>query len=1101
MKLFNHFIKKERLYYLNYIFFALVLAFAYSAGLIFLVINSFRGFYRNLETLWISILSVFVLSISDNYYQVFKDSCKHIVAIFLGGVASVASISIVGRSIWPNVFINTVFFFICTGLFLTSNFFSFLHAKNMFITYYFMVWLIHIPSPIGDYFYSPVPQLKFLSVACISLGVCMFTCLILRYSFATDLFQQTSNQILRQSSSFLKVLGKDLNLLIIKSINSDRNDYSIEEEEFYNRIRSNLFNDIPIEQPVCNRLLAKEKKSTLDDLQFIYYEYSRLLNRLGCVLKQSKKEVWSKDLFIHLDNLQILFERNHKKLYALRFGLCEDFPNEICKRILPLLPYIETLIKECNYIFCVMSKQLSLRFTHDSNNKIFQNWFNQFHNNLYHDIDRPINETNVNLHHNQQQQQQQHNQNQNHQQKDNEKEEEKIELDSSTSSNSSSISTNFNNYKGLNSILNENKDNFRINSMEWYQLEINKSFETIDKTVLKMQEIQSRILDVNFLTDLNYRDIVSRVSFFIRGFEKFSVEQKTLSSQVFLLAYHLSLTRQYPQEVKILFGAIGGIKNYFTNYKENKLKKQLDLKKELEAFPPNVRVKFTNKERIKRLIDYIIFKRILFNWLFALKYSLASSILAVAVYELTIHSRFIFFRNMEWIPIIFIVASAPVTGAIGNQTVLRLIGTIFGGFMGYAALVLMCLPSTRVAQAFIFIGFSFFTIALSFMIVKQQPFERLVIYIVFGYSVVTQFQYQTWTHQIIPTLLRICHICIGIIFVAIVGYILPYYDYRQLEKNLYQLPFGIIKTFTFLMSFSFIDSSINQSNNNNNSEEDTTDFSNDISGNNNLSDDDNDDLSSQTNNSLNSSNDSNYLAVWKNDNIIPNISKQGLSFQQYRLLLSKVYIELRTNFPIQRTLLLDAQFELTFRRNKYERIEHIFFSIQQLHNIFGALDFIVSESNQISLQCIGSTVKDKLFSLLVELNVTSQYLYNLASFEKDRFRVEQKKPIDRDNSLLICNDLINTIRTKIGTCNLCILKIQHLNAIIFILNQFITQYNLVFNLLYDFIERVNIKKIKTNNYNITKPNEVQNLEDINYHCVVGEDIKDVKNYQILKILK
>ncbi|KAM9947861.1 hypothetical protein ACTFIT_001197 [Dictyostelium discoideum] len=1099
MKLFNHFInntvflylqRKERIYYLNYIFFALVLAFAYSVGLIFLVINSFRIFYRNLETLWISILSIFVLSCTDNYYQVFKDSCKHILAIFLGGVVSIASISMVGRSVWPNVFINIVFFFISSGLFLTSNFFSFLHAKNMFITYYFMVWLLHYPSPIGDYFYSPVPQLKFLSVACVSLGVCMFTCLILRYSFATDLFQQTSNQILRQSSEFLKVLGKDLNLLIIKSINSDRNDYSIQEEEFYNKIRNNLFQDIPMDQLVCNRLLANQKKSTLDDLQFIYYEYSRLLNRLGCVLKQSKKEIWSQDLFIHLDNLQILFERNHKKLYALRFGLCDDFPNEICKRIIiPLLPYIEILLKECNYIFNVMSKQLSLRLTHDSNNKIFENWFNNYHNNSNHNniFDKPINETNINL----------HNINNNkHNNNNNNNNNEDIQLNyssSSTTTNCDSSSSccsscnTINNFKCLNLILNENKDNFRINSMEWYQLEINKSFETIDKTVLKMQDIQNKILDLNFLIDQNYRDILSRVSFFIRGFEKFSVEQKTLSSQVFLLSYHLSLTRQYPQEVKIFYGVINSIKSYFKNYNQNKLIEKLNKKKEIEQFPPPIlQIKFTKKEKINKLIDYFIFKRILFNWLFSLKYSLASSILAVVVYELTLHSKFIFFRNMEWIPIIFIVSSSPITGAIANQTVLRIIGSIFGGFMGYAALVLMCLPNTRVGQAFIFIGFSFFTIALSFLIVKQQPFEKLVIYIVFGYSVVTQFQYEAWTHDIIPTILRICHICIGLLFVAIVGYILPYYDYRQLEKNLYQLPFGIIKTFTFLMSFSFINSSEQIINNDDD-------------------DDTNEDLSS--NYSLNSSNESNYSnnieqqQVWKKDNIIPNISKQGLSFQQYRFLLSKVYIELRTNFPIQRTLLMDAQFELTFRQSKYERIEHIFISIQQLHNIFGALDFIVSESNQISLQCIGNTVKDKLFLLLVELNITSQYLYNIASFEKDRFRVDQRKPIDRDNSLLICNDLINTIRERIDIGNLSILKIQHLNAIIFILNQFITQYNLVFNLLYDFIKRVNIKKIKTNNYNITKPNEIQNLEDINYHCVVGEDIKDVKNYQILKILK
>ncbi|EGC37646.1 hypothetical protein DICPUDRAFT_97180 [Dictyostelium purpureum] len=1081
--------RKERLYILNYLFFALVLAWAYSAGLIFLVINCFRIFYNNLETLWISILSVFVLSNTDNYYQVIKDSIKHTLAIFIGGVVSIASISIVGRHLWPNVFIMLVFYFVGSGFFLTSNFFNFLHAKNMFITYYFMVFLVHFPRPFGDYFYSPVPQLKFLSVAVLSLIVCVVTCSLLRYSFATGLFVQVSNQLLKQSSCFIKLLGKDLGIHIIKSVNCDRDNLnSLEDEVIYNRIRDSLFKGVPCNQLLCNRLLSKEKKETLDSIQFVYHEYSRLLNKLDCVYKQSKKEFWSKNLFIHLERVQILFERNHKKLYALKFGLDEDFPIEICNRIIPLIPYIETLLKECEYIFCVMSKQLSLRYTHDETNKGFIEWFENHHNNLEsHNYDKPINETKINntcdcCYYN----------------------DDIVNTIDKDSFSECCFKDNIHPFnQTLDETLKKNKDSFRTNSMEWYQIQINNSFETINSTVLKMQSLQNRNLDRNFLTDPEYKDIISRVSFFVRGFEKFSMEQKTLSTQIFLLSYHNSLNRRYPQEIKLLIGYYNWIVDYFKNYKENKRLRQQLKQKESEAFPPNLQVMYTRKEKLKIIIEYFIFKRLLFNWLFSLKYAVACSTLAIAVYEITIHSSFILFQNMDWTPIIFIVSYSPIIGALPIVTFLRIIGTILGGFMGYAALVLMGLVGSRVSQAFVYIGFSFFTITFSFLLVKLQAFEKLVIFIVFGYSVITQFQYETWTHDIIASLLRIMYLCIGILLVMIVGYILPYYDYRQLEKNIYQVPFGIIRTFTFLMSFSFIKNETVHNHNDHNIHNSNNNIPHSYS-NNSLNNDTISEYSLKSYESLESTSSlssswSRYLEQY--DDIIPELSRRGLSFQHYRMLISKISIELRSNFPIQRTLLMDAKFELMFRTKKFKRIEHIYLEIEQLHNIFGALDFIVSESNQVNLQIIGGTVKSQLMKLLNEMNTTAHYLYNIAAFKKDRFKQEKYKTVDRDNSLQLCEELLDGIRSNINTFNLTIVQIQHLNAIIFILNQFVQQYNLVFNLLYDFIKRIDIKRVRTNNLNITKPNQVQNLEGINYHNNVNEEIKDIRNYQIFKLLK
>ncbi|EGC38923.1 hypothetical protein DICPUDRAFT_27918, partial [Dictyostelium purpureum] len=934
--------EKDNFYRL--LFFPLVYGVAYSISSIFVVLKVFENFFRPFDIYWSINFAHWAVESSHNFYTIFKNSLRIAASITIGAIVSYISLSMVGRSVWPNCFIFLVYTFLAT-----------------------------------DY-YSPIVHLKFVLASFISIGTCTLTCIIFRMNFGSGLFIKTTVNIFDEIRSYIRLSQKQINLIM--HINND----------FY--------------------IIHKHYKNKLD---FHYYEYSNQLNQLNLYLNDSRKECFGmENLVYHYEKIQILLERNHKKLYAIGFGLRQDCTLSVSSKLLPILPLLNQLISETENIFNTMEKQLQKKYAH-SDNHTYRKWFKEQH-------EKHINNP-----------------------EEYEKECDKIDL------RDSNIPFKVNQ---LEIVLNiSDKSNFKPNSLEWQQNEINKAFNRIEKIIEEMEQTFTTIFYEKTLFNPHEDNSLSKIFYSMAGFKSFSLEQKFLSKEVFLVSYHLSLKRFRPREFRFLANFFKNIKHWFLNFKKNRRIQRNSMDQDL-AHPINL----NKKQLIISNFKGFVMNRILFNWFYSLKYSLVIGILSVVIYEIQKHSDFILFDRLAWLLDTFILVCQPDLGAIAFVSSMRIIGTMIGGFMAFACVVLCKLGQSNAAAAFIYIGYSFFTITLCAFLIQGQPFDTMLQIIIFTYSVISVPQFFARQEDIIFALFKILYVTLGVILVLIVAIIVPYFDFRQLEKNLYRIPKAIVEMVDFLMEYSFNEKEM-------------------------VKMDENQDESLINANPLETINNNNNNI---NNNINNNNNNKPISFRNYRILIGKKYIKLRTIFPAQRRLLIDSGFELIFQYKKYQKINHILKSIEELHNLFGALEFMIIQSNdQSKMRSIGSRVKDENRLLMDDLQHTSDLLSQLPP-EKDNIgftkRISSKLQLSvtQDHSIELCDKLIIHLNRVLvqDYSKLSVLQFHRINAILFSLYCFVDEYHNVFNSLVSYKNIIVINKLNNNNYRNTS-NEKDLKEQLN----------------------
>ncbi|KAM9971483.1 hypothetical protein ACTFIW_011461 [Dictyostelium discoideum] len=979
MKIYQHFInnsitvffqRNSKHDFLLMVYYSLLFTSSFCIGSVLLVISSIRHFFLAFELFWLLVIATTAIVSSEHFYGIIKNVIRLCVAVIMGSILSYISYSMVGRSIWPNCFIFFVILLLGTGPMMTSKLCPFYLFKFVFLTYYYLTF----EDTFRKEFYSPIDNLLFTLGSAASFGSCLLTCLLLRAPFANILFIQTSNTILKRSISYIKQLKLQTNLVF--SRNNNFKIYYRDIDEYSKR--------------KTNDLILK--------LQFQHQDYSERLNHLDQMLSDSKKEFWAKNYIQHFERIQILFERNLKKLIAIGLKINDEIDDKIRNQIEPIIPQVNILFDEILKIFEEMGNQLKYKFIHTNNNDNSQ-WFNDtIASDYYKDLDK------------------------------------KDENDHSFF------------YCHLDFIykINGLKD-IKENSLEWNQIKINKSFEIIDETISKIDQLFESIFKEAPLFNPNVDNSLSKVYILLKCFNTFCLEQKLLSKEIFLVSYHNSLNRNKPQEYLAIIATIKRIWKYIKTYKQRKLEKIENQRNTNEDTTPI-------KEKFKLYFMHFLKDRILYNWQFTIKYSLVSAGGAVAIFEIKKHTKFQLFEMLNWMLNAYIVTAGPDIGALGALTFVRVIVLIIGGFLGYASIIICEFGQNDASKALIYIGFSFAIIFLLGIILNFQIFKGMITNIVFTFSVVSIPLYENGSN-IIFTLYRIGYVVLGFILVFILSMIIPYYDYRELEKNLFKIPFLIIELVDYLFYYSF-EQPIHESNKT---------------------------LLSIPYNE----NNENYVfnnIDYNNFSHVNNINSEKsfkisemITIDQYKSVFSEKYINLRRIFPAQRNLLLDSKLELIFKKSEFKNLENDLLSIQYFHDLFGVLEFAFVESHETHIRTIGKETREQARRLFDELELSSTLLCHIQEERDNLGRVIRSSSLPyisqkRDNGIDLMNQLIDHVNSQISNYNIPTLEKHQLNATLFALHSFVKQYHLIFKkLILKKESMVNNSKVfilNNNNYKI-----------------------------------
>ncbi|KAN0033408.1 hypothetical protein ACTA71_002835 [Dictyostelium dimigraforme] len=883
-------------------YYSLLFTSAFCMGSVLLVITSIRHFFLAFEIFWLLVIATTAVSSSEHFCGIIKNVIRQCVAVIIGSILSYISFSM--RPM------------------LTSKLCPFYLFKFVFATYYFLTF----QDSLRKEFYSPIDELLFTLGSAASFGSCLLTCLLLRAPFANILFIQTSSTLIKRSISYIKQLKLQTNFVF-----SNNNSFKMH------------FKDID-----------EDSKSKTNDmilkLQFQNQDYGERLNHLDQMLSDSRKEFWAKHCIQHFERIQILFERNLKKLIAIGLKVNEEIDDKTRSEFGLIIPQINILFDEIINIFIQMGNQLQYKFLHTKNSDYCQWFHGEIASIYYNDFDKMD------------------------------------ENDNSFYYSHLDFIYKINNFKDI-----------KENSLEWNQIEINKSFETIDETISKIDQLFETIFKDAPLFDPNADNSISKVYILLNCLNSFCLEQKLLSKEIFLIAYHNSLNRNKPQEYLAIAATIKRFWNFIKTHNQRKQKRMEIKRKNAEEFPEILRVKFTTKEKLKLYIIPLIKDRLLYNWQFTIKYSLFRAGGAVAIYELKKHSQFQLFDQLNWMLNAYIVTDGPDIGAIGALTFIRAIVLLFGGFLGYACVVISELGNDT-SKALIYIGISFSIMFLFGILLNFQIFKGMITNVIFTYTVISIPLYENGS-DIIFTLYRTGYVVLGYIMVFVLSMIMPYYDHRELEKNLFKIPFLIIQLVDYLFYYQSNKTSLSL----------TYDETNENYVFNNI--------------------DYNNFSHVNNincDNIFKMAEKKTID--QHESNFCEKYINLRRIFPAQRNLLLNSDLELVFKRKQYYTLENHLFSIQYFQNLFGVLECIFV-SNEAPIRAIGKESRIQIRELFNDLELSSTLLSHFPVEKDNLCRVIRKSSLPsllykRDNGIDLMNQLIEHVNSLILNFNLTTLEIH-----------------------------------------------------------------------------
>ncbi|KYQ91391.1 hypothetical protein DLAC_08350 [Tieghemostelium lacteum] len=473
-----------------------------------------------------------------------------------------------------------------------------------------------------------------------------------------------------------------------------------------------------------------------------------------------------------------------------------------------------------------------------------------------------------------------------------------------------------------------------IKSIELSQFKILKSFEIISKEADIIQEKYKNIFCYQ-PGNISQFDDIFRLHFFIRSLLRFSKDQKYLSTLVYSLSIQLTNENYFHLVKKCLIGHLYYFKSLFGRLFRSIV--HLFRKPKTKIDNDFYKIHFTWWESIKMLWENIVVKRVLFNWKYSLGHAFCVSALSIGYWEITSNSDFILFKNSGWIVTTFLSVNNPSFGDISFISVLRFIGTLVGSFSGYAITVLYILADPP-GSSFIFISLSFVFFCVVTFISKHQDFEKIILYFVYSYTVISYLPYSTTDPIIIYALLRTLHISIGILIVFLFSLVFNRnYDHVQLEKSIYALPFKITSTFNYLMAYCIGDVSLLQET-------------------------------------------INYFKPSPYNFIRSDIMElRKLDKRKFIDTINKQIDNIRSILPQNRALLLKSKFEVTIKSKQYEDLKAIEHATVLLYNQLLALDFITVDraSGDQFVHDIFIVIAPKLIELMAELDYGSRSLLSL----------------------------------------------------------------------------------------------------------------------------
>ncbi|GAM22876.1 hypothetical protein SAMD00019534_060510 [Acytostelium subglobosum LB1] len=316
-----------------------------------------------------------------------------------------------------------------------------------------------------------------------------------------------------------------------------------------------------------------------------------------------------------------------------------------------------------------------------------------------------------------------------------------------------------------------------------------QSFETISATTTEFKEKYHEIVanqeyyytSDRARTQQKIDPEISRVHWFLMGIIKYSDDLKKLSFIVYDISIHPVESNHMVLAVRSIYHSLQRtIKQMFNN-----IKRSLN---SAYPFPRRIsKIKYPFTQRAKVVVMAAL-TRIFAEWIFALKFSIGATLLSFIFLELRKHTTFILFNNFEWVVITYQFVMSSTVGTSTLVAAQRLGGTLIGGLISYGVAVLVNLPSSGVASAFILQSITFILFTQLSYHITHNEFPQLFSFIGNTFLVLSISMFYRGSPSYVLCLLRVLHISIGNMAVVLVSnLVLPQYDQNKLDSGLCQL--------------------------------------------------------------------------------------------------------------------------------------------------------------------------------------------------------------------------------------------------------------------------------------------------------------------------
>jgi len=803
------FVRQSRQSYNVIIYYSLMVATAICLSLLLEIFTFTRDFFEHSHILiYNTMFTSTIITCSESYNIIMRTSVQMVAATFIGDISAYIGLLLCQHHLWTTIFVYFTFIWLTSGPMLSSkNILPFTIGKRMYLEFFLLIFFIK-PSSLG-----PVIFLKSSLASICTLMFVLVTCLLFNTPFSSDLYVRNCAVIMHRSHQCLKRIGRVLEaktLLSLTQENQDINQFGDINHAFGITHRlSESFSNLPIfideksQKLIFDRnafnikssvecdyndyILKKSKESVVDPNLPIYNnnnDYNRNGNKSPSSnssnsSNSSSNIVDSNSLNSDIINSDNSSDNNSSSRSDNKYKTnstdyssdgsssdknIEDGDDDL--KLKEILRNYKKSFKKSKDNYSLILNKL-YQYQNESKGEFWKKKTVSYFKEITVYLEKNFNLILV-LHNSIQK-----------------------EVSRNKFAFLLRIIPHLNELIQLSNnifIIMENQlyqryFNFQSwakkeipPALEYSQLKILNYFDQLEGVIEKIR-IEFQILDASLLGKFH----VCGFHFLLSTITQFSRSQKHLSSLIYALSCEIYIHKifYHPQViVHIIRYFLNKLKNTGGQEKDKKVKKK-------QQYPQQLEPKFSVKEKVLFLIQCILFQRILYRWLFTLKFSICLCILVIGYYEALLHSNFILLRNMSWFIVTFIYIMAPTAGGSIFFCFLRFFGTMLGVWLAYTGGVLFSLPSNKVAQSFIYLSWTFLIMFFVYFFCKSKPFHNYINFLTLSYATISFPEFTQGEPLVINSLLRAFHIIIGVALVLAVTMLYPHYDYIGMLYNIF----------------------------------------------------------------------------------------------------------------------------------------------------------------------------------------------------------------------------------------------------------------------------------------------------------------------------